>query len=345
METEAIAPPMSTWEHYHEASLRDPLHLDVFFEQLPAINQAGDTDTIAAALHESVASLSTAPLDHQDAIAALRDLDFLVSSGVRHGLNPVRDVPGLEATLLALSGQVGTVPRGTVTTYAIANPTDSRRRTFTGDEREALFIDSVRDTSVALENALGQFEAQDPAVALASLDTSLDQAIRSVVSVMHNLSPDYFTHTLRPYFDPIEVNGQRYLGAGGAQLQFVALDYVLWGATENDPVYTSYFAENYDYLTPSQQALIGRLMAKNDGDTILKQIIVSGDRDSASAGLAALKKMKKFRYPHRKLARDNFKIRADGEVGSGSYTPDILDTLLWKTEQAITALEGVLEGE
>lgn len=49
----------------------------------------------------------------------------------------------------------------------------------------------------------------------------------------------------------------------------------------------------------------------------------------------------KFRYPHRKLARDNFKIRPDGSVGSGVYTTDILDVLLNETIGAIEKLEGI----
>jgi hypothetical protein len=61
--------------------------------------------------------------------------------------------------------------------------------------------------------------------------------------------------------------------------------------------------------------------------------------DSRQATTDLLRKIRKFRYPHRKIAQDNFKLRPDDAVGSGSYKPDILDVLIDKTEKAIAQVE------
>ena len=330
-------------EKYIAASRLDPLGLDTYFEQLPAVNRAGDIGSLYETLTESVLKLEIEPVESRNkALAALRDLDFLASSYVRHGRNPIEDIQGLEDRLVELGGIIGTVPRGTVATYALANPSDDRQRSFTGDSEELLFIDAVRQTSLALESSLEDFIRQDPTTALIKLDANLDVAIQSIVSVIRTLSPEYFTKVMRPYFDPLVIEGKKYLGAGGAQLQFVAFDYVLWGASETDTTYNSYFNENYTYLTPSQQSAIAEIMAKYDQNTLLEHIAINDDKPAASAAMEALKKMKKFRYPHRKLAQENFKIRQHGQVGSGSYTTDILDVLLLKTEQAIEITEGII---
>lgn len=332
-----------TTEKYIAASRLDPLGLDTYFEQLPAINKAGDIDSLYEKLTESVLKLDIEPTKTSyEALAVLRDLDFLASSYVRHGRNPIEDVQGLEGHLVELGGIVGTVPRGTVATYALANPDNGRQRSFTGDSEESLFIDAVRQTSLALESSLEDFVRQDPTTALIQLDANLDVAIQSIVSVMRALPPEYFTEEMRPYFDPLIIESKRYLGAGGAQLQFVAFDYILWGANDPDTTYHSYFNENYSYLTPSQQSAIAEIMAKYDQHTLLEHIAMKDDKTAALAAMDALKKMKKFRYPHRKLAQDNFKVRQQGQVGSGSYTTDILDVLLFKTEQAIEVSEGIL---
>lgn len=58
--------------------------------------------------------------------------------------------------------------------------------------------------------------------------------------------------------------------------------------------------------------------------------------------LVGLSKMiRKFRYPHRKVAEDNFKIRPDGSVGSGSYTPAILTDLIHTTEARIARMQEI----
>jgi hypothetical protein len=337
---ESLSP---TLDNYTAASEMDPLRLDAFFAELPAINQAGDIDLLYTALAESVVNLiDNPPHSSASALAALRDLDFIASSYLRHGRNPIEDVVGLEDALIALGQLAGTVPRGTVATYALANPADERLRSFTGDPEEVLFIDAVRQTSLALESSLQDFVSLDASEAFATLDTNLDTAIQSIVAVMRTLPPEYFTNEMRPYFDPLVIGGERYLGAGGAQLQFVAFDYVLWGADETDATYVKYFHENYNYLTPSQRTSIEQILEKYQNNTLLKHLALTDDKEAAVSALGALKKMKKFRHPHRKLAQDNFKVRKQGQVGSGSYTTDILDVLLEKTEQAIEVVEEVI---
>lgn len=334
----------SSLDLYHESSFMDPLQLDEVFSALPSFNSSEDVATLSQILNSSVTKAYEADVTYSipKSLAALRDLDFLASSYLRHRRDPIKDIAGLEGLLVELGNKAGTVPRGTVTTYALANPKGDRQRSFTGDYKESLFINAVRETSLVLEDSLQEFIHESPVAALAKFDQNLDVAIESIVSVMRAIPPEYFTTEMRPYFDPLTINGERYLGAGGAQLQFVAFDYILWGADESDPTYLRYFNENYDYLTPSQKSATKQILDKYDQNTLLQHIALNNDKEAATAAMGALKKMKKFRYPHRKLAQDNFKVRKPGQVGSGSYTTDILDVLLRKTEQAIEVAEGTI---
>jgi len=329
-------------EIYQEASHIDPLGLDDIFKLLPDINRAADTDALRDTLNDSVLQLTGGKLNTTASLAALRDLDFLASSYVRHGRNPIEEIVGLEDAFIQLGDNVGTVPRGTVATYALANPTGERERSFTGEPEETLFIEAVRNTSLVLESSLKDFIRTDATTALKGFDENLDIAISSIVLVMRALPPEYFTNEMRPYFDPLIIDGKKYLGAGGAQLQFVAFDYILWGATETNERYQKYLHENYAYLTPSQKESIALIMEKYENTPIIEHFAMSEDKVAAKAALGALQKMKKFRYPHRKLAQDNFKVRRPGQVGSGAYTTDILDVLLERTEMAIKVTEEII---
>ena len=329
-------------EIYQKASRIDPLELDDTFKLLPDINRVADTDALLDALNHSIIQLSSKTLTTTSSLAALRDLAFLASSYVRHGRNPIEEVVGLEEAFIELGNNIGTVPRGTVATYAQANPTGERERNFTGDPEETLFIEAVRNTSLALERSLKDFIHTDAPTALKGFNNNLDVAISSIVSVMRELPPEYFTKEMRPYFEPLVIGGEKYLGAGGSQLQFVAFDYILWGATETNEMYQKYLKENYAYLTPSQKESMTLIMEKYDSRPLLEHFAISNDKVAAEAAIGALRKMKKFRYPHRKLAQDNFKVRSPGQVGSGAYTTDILDVLLERTEMAVEVAEGIL---
>lgn len=328
---------------YTKISHLDPLGMDDFFTLLPEINQAKDTEAISTSIEVAIdRALNIDFFDRFTATATLRDFDFLLSSAVRHGLDPVNHYPGLAELLVTLGRVAETVPRGTVTTYAVVNPIGERQRTFTGSDTERIFIDAVARGAVALEGALETLANVDELAGMRSINTSLDVMISSIVAVKRNVSPEFFTNELRPYFDPIEIQGRKYLGAGGAQLQFVALDFALWGVDDDDAMYRGYFDENKDYLTAAQKEYLASIIDSNNGQSLITSLVQNPRPEVATECLEVLKKLKKFRYPHRKVARDNFQLRGPGDVGSGSYTTNILDVLIDKIEDAYCTLVEIV---
>ena len=103
---------------------------------LPEYNRAGDTDTVRDITNEAILCLNIDALDTDSATASMRDLDFLISSGIRLGVDLVKESPRLEQALINLGNVACTVPRGTVSTYALSNPRGTRQRTFTGSKND-----------------------------------------------------------------------------------------------------------------------------------------------------------------------------------------------------------------
>ena len=319
----------------------DPLGIDRELRDLPALNGSADIGAIGTIVDGVVARLDTTTYDKDSATAAMRDLDFLLSSSLRHGADLVVEGGRIESVLLGLGKIACMIPRGTVSTYALANPRGERERSFTGSPEERLFIESVRSGAESVESSLETYVNEGKIAGLAAMESSIADMITSFIDVKRGVSPAYFSGQLRPYFEPLTIGGKLYAGSGGAQLQFIAVDYLLWGVDCDNPFYQNYFADNVRYLSPEQRAYLKLGIHKNDGKSILRSAIEDNDGQLSKQAIRVLQCLKKFRYPHRKLARDNFKIRPDGSVGSGVYTTDILDVLLNETIGAIEKLEGI----
>lgn len=320
----------------------DPLEVDSQLRDLPALNGSADIDAISTIVDDAVSRLDVTTYDKDSATAAMRDLDFLLSSSLRHGVDLVVEGGRIESVLLGLGKIACMIPRGTVSTYALANPRGERERSFTGSPEERLFIESVRSGAESVESSLETYVNEGKLVGLAAMENSISHMITSIIDVKRGVSPTYFTGQLRPYFDPLTIGGESYAGSGGAQLQFIAVDYLLWGVDCDNPVYQDYFADNVRYLSPEQRAYLELGIYNNDGKSILRSAVEDNDGQLSEQAIRVLQGLKKFRYPHRKLARDNFKIRPDGSVGSGIYTTDILDILLDETVVAIEKLERIV---
>lgn len=315
----------------------DPLNIDSRIKDLPTYNQAGDVGAIWDLTEAATSQLNVNSLNREMATASMRDLDFLISSGIRHGADFVRDNVELEQILLNLGEIACMIPRGTVSTYALANPRGERQRSFTGSPEEALFIESVRSGAESVEQSLVIYVAEGQLSGLNAMSESVSDMLRSILEVRKGVSPVYFTGQLRPYFEPIMIGGESYAGSGGAQLQFIAIDYLLWGADSQNQIYKDYFEDNVRYLSPEQRTLLEKGIEMNNGHSLLHSARETKDIEIATAATEVLQGLKKFRYPHRKIARDNFAIRPDGSVGSGVYTPDILDILL---DETILTIDG-----
>lgn len=324
---------------YESVRKLDPLGLDERLRELPLINERADVDTLRNIANGIATDTVSSEFSAADALASLRDSDFILSSGIRHGENYIESVNGFERILMTLGRIANTVPRGTVTTYAHVNPSDERQRSFTGSDAEALFIDSVRTSSADAELAMRVFAENDIQTGLAAIDKSLDTLIESIIAVRRGVTATYFTNELRPYFDAVEIGGTSYAGAGGAQLQLIATDYVLWGVGSADKVYMDYYADNVRYLSPDQRAWIQQCTDRQNGRSVVDLLIEGNDSAGQDAAIAIFQKLKKFRFPHRRIAQDNFKLRGDDSVGSGTYTPDILDVLIDKTQENLRRLQ------
>lgn len=331
--------------------LLDPLGLDEFFPHLPELNRQGNPQPVIDQLtNASISIQNSFPHSSEEAIACLRDLDFLIGSSLRHNIDPLSTVPDLEQQLIELGEKSGTIPRGSVYTYAAVNPNDGRRRSFTGSAEEEIFIDVVATSVDCLENSYRSLSCQtignnyEFCDVINQVADSVDVMVDSIIKVHRTVSPQFFTEKMRPYFEPLVINGTEYAGAGGAQMQLLGVDFILWGIDERDPIYVDYLAENYKYLTPGQQKAMEKF-SQNNGQGIVTWIsenAKSGD-DVVKSTANLLRKLRRFRYPHRKVAQDNFKVRDDGAVGSGRYTPEILDYLIQKTEYALTTVEATNE--
>src|SRR3989344_5471170 len=347
MNTELYKPEV-IGENYHSVADLDPLLLDETLSYLPVMNFNADTSAILAATQYGLEEIAHVELSPDAALACLRDFDFLIGSSLRLGVNPLDINPGMAEQLLRLADIAGTVPRGTVYTYAVTNPEGERMRTFTGSPEEVTFIEAVRNSTVALDDALSHLsaasfnETEDFSKALDQTSKAMGVMTTSIINVHRTISPEFFTLNLRPYFEPLSIDGKLYTGAGGAQLQLLAVDAVLWGLGDNEQLYRDYFDENWQYMTPDQQAAVSQFVSLNNASIVDLIVENSLDRDHpvtiSTANL--LKSIRKFRFPHRKVAENNFKVRPESAVGSGQHTVDILNVLISKTDSALLKVEG-----
>lgn len=338
--------PRLDFPSYEEVAKRDPLSVDRAMRVLPELNAEGNIEGLEAITREALGeSQRQQDLSQTNALAIIRDMDFLTSSLLRHGIQPLDLIPELEAELLRVSDIAKTVPRGTVFTYAAANPEGERRRSFTGTAEEDVFISAVARSIVALDGAVDEISTASVenglVAALNSSSIAMDEMVGSIIEVKRTVTPEFFSSQMRPYFESLIIGDKQYTGSGGAQIQLVAIDFMLWGCEEQDPDYVAFFEENVGYLTPVQQRAIEGYLRANDERGLINLITQNtevGD-ESRQAAADLLRRIRKFRYPHRKIAQDNFKLRPADAVGSGSYKPDILDVLIDKTEKAIAQIE------
>lgn len=223
---------------YERAAELDPLGLDQSLHELPAHNELAAVPWLMGVTSGAVRRAEA--LTHPDAsiaAACLRDLDFLASSLLRHDIQPIERVEGLEGAMQQLGERAGMVPRSTITTYAAANPTGDRIRTFTGSYEENLFIGLLRDSYVQLDRATSALsrtaleDVHDPVAettvidALAVTSLGIDIMVDAIVGsngVMKNITPEFFSNTIRPYFDPLVIGGDKYFAANGGQLPLSA---------------------------------------------------------------------------------------------------------------------------
>jgi hypothetical protein len=323
----------------------DPLGLDDFMiEYLPEINEEGTLDELVSSVESFEYDEDLGNLNYEQSLAALRDLGMLASS-IRKKGGTLDEVSRLEEDLIRLGNAVDEPPSDTVYAYGMRNPTGDRTRTFTDEDDERLFISGVREGMSELPHAVEALDiAQEMSIyddEFAEVINSADNSFKNMVSAMgrvyQNITPNFFTDRLRPYFEPREIDGETYLGAGGAQMPVIALDHILWGAEDDNQMYVDYFLENEEYQPPEFRERIREIQEKDTIVDSVEEEWSQGDIDETAVNsLDALDKLlrtqKQFRQVHLVTAKENMNVRSDGAVGSGGYDTEILEFLMSRTE-------------
>jgi monodechloroaminopyrrolnitrin synthase len=320
----------------------DPLGVVHEIQRLPVLNRAADVAGLTLLARAWAERVDGSLYDAATASAALRDLGFVLASLERHGVD-YRVVEGAEEILLKLGAIADEVPRDSVYTYALRNP-ERAPRSFTELPEEALFIQEVRTAGVALRPAVDALmealtlNVDDPELPdlLAAATEGFAVFARSLLSVKRNITPETFSHEMRPYFPPMTVGGQVLYAPGGAQMTPMLVDIVLIRPEPDEAQeewYEQYLRENLGYL-PATYRAAGDLARQHR--PLLPRLVDEAGREAAVTPGASrtlrelgglMREVLKFRMPHLQLAKANMKIRPEGSLGSGGYLTDSLDHL------------------
>nr|VFK20218.1 MAG: protein of unknown function (DUF1864) [Candidatus Kentron sp. LFY] len=340
-----------------KTSLLDPFSLDDFFlNEFHRINHDGSAGDLIAKVNDlGLLALRFQNISRITACAMVRDLCFLASSLVRHGVD-IREASGLEQALIGLSRITREVPRDNVYTYSMRNPKGKRRRSFTGSSEELLFIELLDDSNEEILKLLSIFpggeefdvESLECANTLQMCAGGLRVLISSTLSVRKRIPPEVFSGEIRPFFDPLYIGGRSWVGHSAAQMPLLLIDWALWGCDCTDDAYREYFRHNMEYspaiirdcskwkgLVKSYVSVLER--AARQGP------LSSAARANATALLKVLNELVKFRYPHIKVAEENFRIRGGKIGGSGGYDMGILYRLAEHTQNNRIRIKTVLK--
>lgn len=344
-------------EDRYIASL-DPLKADLLLTTtVHHYNTTGCVAELTALVQQVLLPRSElACFDQMHARAATRDLGFLASALIKHGVE-LSAVPGLEESLLLLAQSTNEVPRDTLISFTSRNPTDYRMRTFTGLEEERLFVRSIQQGIQALPRCASLLEkVREYSLLDAQYGEVLQEAkqcftalVHGMVEVRNAITPKTFSFQIQPYFPSFCLGQQLYSGPAGTQTPLILIDLILfgsslYGATDQSD-YRHYVDTNSQYLPPAFRYAIANALHLPS--------LVHRACEEASCYLSAPRKLRitvarslryleevlhplmSFRFPHKKVADENFRVRPTGSKGSGGYTVEVLDMLLTLSTQAL----------
>ncbi len=246
----------------------DPLQARALVLQLPGLNRKKDVPGIVGLLREFLPARGVpSGWGFVEAAAAMRDIGFFLGSLKRHGHEPTDVVPGLEPVLLDLARATDLPPRETLLHVTVWNPAAAdAQRSYTGLRDEAHLLESVRISMAALEAAiemtveLYDVPLRSPAFAEGcdELADYLHKMVESIVYAYRYISVQVFYDELRPFYEPIRVGGQSYLGPGAVEMPLFVLEHVLWGSQSDHQGYREFKETYLPYVLPAFRAVYSR---------------------------------------------------------------------------------------
>jgi hypothetical protein len=338
---------------YGAVQALDPFGLDRFLAILPSLTEKRSLDPILAVLARAVRAADPSVLRHPDAaIAALRDLDFLINSAHRITTGSYKGVAGLEPLLDDLGRWADHAPRGCNFTYGLCNPAGERMRRFTTTREETDFIHAIQEGTGHLDRILLALDAMTGSRAdqtvfaanAAGLAGWFGHMAKASAAMHRAMPPDVFTHQIVVFFGPLDINGRTYSGITGAQNHNCAIDYLLFGADSSDPAYLDYASNNLAALSPFHRRLLRGGLDRLGGASLLGRISTDLRRDDIDekAAAASLRHLDRFvtailsfRAVHRRLAVAQLPMRP-ARRGSGGFDLGLLDLLIRYTRDART---------
>jgi hypothetical protein len=349
-----------TLPHAEIAEL-DPLAATQVLGRLPAMNKARDVPALVRSLRGLLPGVKH--LQHWNALAAMRDLGFLLGSLKRHdGVEPLELLPELESLLLRLGGAVDMPPRDTLLHFSVWNPGAPRTRTYTGLPDELALIESTRMAYTAVEHAISWLERLYETPLGAPEFVSLCSPVRAglqrlVDAIIHShrfVSPTVFAQELRLFFEPVHIGGELYLGPGAVELPLFVLDFILWGTRSAGSSTQATFREGLlPYVLPRMRACFRRYEGR---PSLVERVLeeastrpVGGAPERVAQGLeelhALLGLLVRFRAPHRSIASRAYSATSQNERtnGSGGYDSRLLDEILSLTRNAQTHVGACLQ--
>jgi hypothetical protein len=327
---------------------------------VPARNHTGDTGALVGSLAKILPPPERArAMGVYEAAAAMRDLGMLLSSLRRHGVEPAEAVPAIVPTLHALGSRCGMIPRDTVYHYCPWNPTGRRQRQFTDDPQEAALIDSVRIAGPGVEAAIDEL-SQAAGCQLDTLDfvehcrqgaRNVSSMVRAITFARSRVDVVFFARVLRPYFEPISLDGRSYLGPAAAHLPLGIVDHLVWGSDCDDATYRMFSEDGATYTVSAwkelhrnidgQPSLVTLAIGAVQTASTANRVLVAG----AVALYTILRVLLAFRGRHKVLADKAYdpKVRLHS-IGSGGFSAEAVTRVLHVTRERASALKGTIKG-
>ena len=333
----------------------DPLGADGFMSRLPEINRAGDVDALAEFLTDVASTDGVMDLGAYEARAAMRDVGMVLGSIRRHGQQPCEVVPQIESVLIAWGRTTELVPRDTVVHYGAWNPAGVRERMYTGDPQESALIDSVRQAAdlipaMAIWVATAHARRWGTPESIAALELGaghFDTYCANFEMVRANVTPEFFAKHLRPYFEPITVEGRTLNGPAAAFLPLYLVDELVWG--ESQGAHAEMIDDAVQYGPPLWGGLVHELRRHTPMSSMLiADLDRAGHPDAlereAQIATHIINRLVQFRGRHSALAERAYNASiTDFQHGSGGYSPDILRQITRATIDARRQMDAALQ--